>query len=270
MIYISLSRSLGKSCIFFALISLLFLLIFVPFQVSAKESIKPIFDQAFKSTQTGNFVEALSLWDKVLDLSPDDAAALSNRGNVRLALGDAKGAIQDQTKAMGILPSNVDTHLNRGIAEESLGLLKEAEYDYEWILARNPEDSSALYNLGNLRASQGKWEEAESFYSKASSVKPGFALAVSSKALAQYQLGHIDQAEMELRRIIRKYPMFADARAALTAILWRNSEIGEAESNWAAVAGLDNRYRQSEWLLEIRHWPPEAIQDLMSFLALDH
>ena len=54
--------------------------------------------------------------------------------------------------------------------------------------------------------------------------------------------------------MIRRYPLFADARAALSALLWQRGASGEAESHWAAASGLDNRYRDGEWLLQIRRW----------------
>ena len=62
--------------------------------------------------------------------------------------------------------------------------------------------------------------------------------------------------------------MVADARAALSALLWRKGYLGEAESNWAATAGLDSRYKQKDWLVNIRRWPPQPVNDLLSFLAL--
>jgi hypothetical protein len=61
----------------------------------------------------------------------------------------------------------------------------------------------------------------------------------------------------------------ADARAALTALLWQKGSKGEAESNWAAASGLDPRYRQGEWLLETRRWPPKPVAALEQFLALE-
>ena len=63
--------------------------------------------------------------------------------------------------------------------------------------------------------------------------------------------------------------MFADARAALTALLWKEGSLGEAESHWAATFGLDSRYREEEWLLNVRRWPSEPINDLMAFLNLE-
>ena len=73
----------------------------------------------------------------------------------------------------------------------------------------------------------------------------------------------------KIRILIRKYPLFADARAALSAVLWRKGFTGEAESIWAAAAGLDIRYRERDWLLNIRRWPPNPTNDLIAFLSLD-
>ncbi|MDP4830132.1 MAG: tetratricopeptide repeat protein, partial [Cyanobium sp. MAG_185] len=51
-----------------------------------------LFDQALSASRQGRFDEALPLWNQVLEVAPDDAAAWSNRGNVQLALGDPRAA----------------------------------------------------------------------------------------------------------------------------------------------------------------------------------
>lgn len=145
----------------------------------------------------------------------------------------------------------------------------DAEQDYNWILKRDPQDASALYNLGNVRGSEGDWESAETLYGRAAEARPGFAMARSSRALALYQLEAFDEAEREMRNLIRRYPMFADARAGLSALLWIRGSKGEAESNWAAASGLDPSYREADWLLEVRRWPPRPVADLQRFLALE-
>ena len=79
------------------------------------------FQAALAATQEGHLEEALARWNQVLEATPEDAAAWSNRGNVRLMLGDPQGAIADQGRAMEIDPAHPDPHLNRGTAEEALG-----------------------------------------------------------------------------------------------------------------------------------------------------
>ena len=251
------------------LLLLVVLLTIQPVIGTATPALQPLFQQALEASKQGDFSAALPLWNQFLELAPEDPAAWSNRGNVRLILGDPKGAIADQTRAMELAPAELDPHLNRGIAEEALQNWQEAADDYNWVLDRDSANSSALYNLGNVLGSQGDWSQAESLFSKASEALPGFVMARSSQALAAYQLGELDAAKKDLRKLILRYPMLADARAAMSALLWRQGSYGEAESHWAAAAGLDNRYRQSDWLLKVRRWPPQPTADLMTFLALE-
>ena len=227
------------------------------------------FQQALDASREGRFAEAVTLWDGVIERLPKDSAAWSNRGNVRLALGDPEGAIADQSQALALEPDAVDPHLNRGTAEEALGQWQEAAEDYHWILERDSSDASALYNLGNVEGSLGDWAGARRCFEAASLARPGMAMARSSAALAAFQQGDLESAEAELRRLIRRYPLFADARAALTALLWQQGRGGEAESHWAAASGLDQRYRDSSWLLEVRRWPPQPVIALERFVRLE-
>ena len=247
----------------------LLVLLLQPVSALATPPGKVAFEQALQASQQGDFSSALPLWNQVLAASPEDGAAWSNRGNVRLALGDPEGAILDQTRAMELEPDNPDPHLNRGTAEEALLDWQAAAEDYDWILARNPADADALYNLANVRGAGGDWAAAQSLFSSAMAARADFAMARSGYALAVYQQGDLDLAEAELRKLIRRHPMFADARAALSGLLWRHGYQGEAESHWAAAAGLDSRYRQADWLLTVRRWPPQPTADLMTFLSLE-
>ena len=252
-------------------LKVLVLIVFVllPFTSQAKELPKFLFDKALQESKNGDFIQAEKDWSLFLNDNPDDAAALSNRGNILLALGDPKAAIRDQTKAIEISPEDLDPYINRGIAEEALKLWEDARKDYNYVLTNNPKDASALYNLANVMGSMDNWNEAKRLFSQAASSNNGIAMARSSEALAIYQLGDFELAEKKIRLLIRKYPLFADARAALSALLWRKGFTGEAESNWAAAAGLDIRYREKNWLLNIRRWPPNPTNDLIAFLAFE-
>jgi len=251
------------------LLSILIAFILFPFPSQAKVIPKFLFEKALQESKDGDFIQAEKDWSFYLNDNPDDAAALSNRGNIRLALGDPQGSIRDQTQAIEISPEDLDPYLNRGIAEEALQLWEEARNDYRYVLKKNPNDVSALYNLGNVMGSMENWSEAKRLFSQAASSNNAIAMVRSSEALAIYQLGDLELAEKKIRILIRKYPLFADARAALSALLWRKGFTGEAESNWAAAAGLDIRYRDKDWLLNIRRWPPIPTNDLIAFLSLD-
>ncbi len=256
--------------------SLILLLVFfwiflfgIPFYCLAVDPPKVSFEKALKESKVGDLSSALSLWNQFLESYPNNSPAWSNRGNVRLALGDINGAIADQTKSIELTPLEIDPYLNRAIAKEALHSFEDAETDYLLVLQRDSHNPFALFNLANLKAAQGDWFIAARLYKQASMFKPGFVMALSSKALSDYQIGELVIVEKELRDLIRKYPMVADSRAALTALLWRKGCYGEAESNWASVLGLDPRYKDHDWLRNVRRWPPKPSSDLMAFLNLE-
>ena len=128
-------------------------------------------------------------------------------------------------------------------------------------------EAAALYNLAAMQGARGNWQGARCSYGAAARIQPDLILAQSSQALAAMELGELAVAEETFRQLIRRHPLFADARAGLTALLWRRGLQGEAESHWAASAGLDDRYADAQWLLARRQWPPGPVEDLQQFLA---
>ncbi|MBO8219954.1 tetratricopeptide repeat protein [Prochlorococcus marinus] len=254
-----------KVCLLLIFVFVNILYIAPCYSLSSRED---LFENALALSSGGKFNLALQEWNRYLDLFPDDAAGLSNRGNVRLVIGDVEGAIDDQNQAISLNPSEIDPYINRGIAEESLGLWSQAKKDYLFVISQDSQNSSALYNLANVAGSTSEWETARDLFSKAALYNPGFAMARSSMALVDFQLGNIDESEKELKKLIRRYPTFADARAALTALNWSKGESGKAESNWIAVTELDPRYSDEEWLKKVRRWPPKPTKHLMNFIDL--
>lgn len=224
--------------------------------------------KAFNETDLGNFATAEGYWTQLIELLPDNPVGWSNRGNSRVSQNKLKDAIADYNKSVELAPDAPDPYLNRGTAYEGLGEWEKAIADYKRVLELDPDDAMAYNNLGNAKAGQGKWDEARENYKKAADLAPNFAFARANYALALYQLGEEEEAVRTLRNITRKYPQFPDVRAALTAALWAQGKRGEAESNWVAAIGLDNRYKDIDWVKNVRRWPPAMVEALENFLAL--
>ena len=96
-----------------------------------------LFKSALDLTSGGKFNQALQEWNRYLDSYPNDAAGLSNRGNVRLVIGDVEGAIDDQNNAISLNPNEIDPYINRGIAEEALGQWSQAKTDYLFVISQD-------------------------------------------------------------------------------------------------------------------------------------
>ena len=75
-----------------------------------------LFKNALDLSSSGKFNLALQEWNHYLDSYPNDVEALSNRGNVRLVMGDLEGSIDDQNRAISLDPNEIDPFINRGIA----------------------------------------------------------------------------------------------------------------------------------------------------------
>jgi len=126
------------------------------------------------------------------------------------------------------------------------------------------------------------------YYKRAATLAPDFSFAAANLAVAQYEAGDVNvrwislgsashklipwrcvavqESLRELRALLRRYPGFDDARAALTAELWAQGLEGDAEANWERVE--DVRYSDRVWLVQKRRWPPSVVNALENFLDL--
>ena len=71
-----------------------------------------LYGQALSASREGDFVRALPLWNSVLEVLPEDPAALSNRGNVRLA----QQFVGDETRCLPAVQ-----HAPAGLLEAARG-----------------------------------------------------------------------------------------------------------------------------------------------------
>lgn len=225
-------------------------------------------NKAFAATNLGDFATAEDYWTQIIEKFPSNAGAWSNRGNSRVSQNKLQAALTDYNKAIELAPNVTDPYLNRGAALEGLGKWEEAIADYNHVLELDPNDAMAYNNRGNAKAGLRKWDDAIVDYQKSFAIAPNFAFARANYAVALYETGQIQPAIREMRNIVRKYPNFADVRAALSAAYWVNGQNGEAESNWVAAYGLDPRYKDLNWVTNIRRWPPSLVSALDKFLKL--
>ena len=224
--------------------------------------------QAFELTRKGRFEQAETVWTQLTEALPDQPAVWSNRGNVRVSQNKIDDAIADYDRAIGLDPLQPDAYLNRGAAYEARGEWQKAIADYNRVLKISPDDPAAYNNRGNAKGGQGDWAAALADYEQSITIQPSFSLGYANYGIALFEVGNRDRSIQVLKSLARKYPNFADVRAALTAALWETGQRGEAESQWAAARGLDRRYSDLVWVKTVRRWPPSLVTGLENFLKL--
>ena len=228
-----------------------------------------LYQRAFIATDKGDFTTAEGLWGEAIERMPQNPATWSNRGNARVSQFKLEAAIADFDKAVELAPNQPGPYVNRGTAWEGLKEWDKAIADYNKGIELDPEDPVAFNNRGNAEGGKGNWEAARDDFYHSAELARGFALPNMNYALTLYQLGDKAEGTRKIRNLVRRYSQAADPRAALTAVLWDQGNIGEAESNWAAAENLDTRYKDVAWVRDIRRWPPALVDALDRFLRLD-
>lgn len=160
----------------------------------------------------------------------------------------------------------------KAFAEDKKGNFPGAEAYWTELIERFPSNPATWSNRGNSRVSQNKLEEAIADFNQSIELAPNATDPYLNRGVAYEGLRRYEEVDTQIRimrNLLRKYPMFPDIRAALTAVLWEMGKQGEAESNWVAAVGLDNRYQDLEWVANTRRWPPEMVAALSKFLNLE-
>ncbi len=191
----------------------------------------------------------------------------SNQHNVKVKnQNKLKVAIGNYNKSVGVSPNEDNFYLNGDNAWRKSTRWNKAIVDY------NPEsDFKNVIAYKEQNDAKVDWvnrNRASADYQKLTEINPEFLWVMANQALELYETGEKESAITMMKNIVRKYPRFADMRAALTAAYWANGQLGEAKSHWISAYGLDSRYKDIYWVENVRCWPPSLIVALKDFLKL--
>ncbi len=173
---------------------------------------------------SGEPVDALAVFNKVLEINPVDAATLLDMGALFADLGDAETAIDFYQRSLDADPDQSVTWVNAGLALETLGDLEQAASAYQTAVGIYRWEALAHMNLGNLRLAAADAAGAVDRYRLAIEADPGLVQAHYYLALAQIQLDRPDDAVQALRSALALSPDHAEARALLDRLILEGSD----------------------------------------------
>jgi len=130
----------------------------------------------------GRFNEALEDFNRTVELKPDYATVYFNRGEVRYELGQFEEAIKNYTKALELKPDDSATLNSRGHAYYRLSEFRHAAADFTAALKADTTNAAAYTNRGDLFADLGYYERALNDYKLAIQHDPQLARAYQSAA----------------------------------------------------------------------------------------
>jgi len=109
-----------------------------------------------------------------------------NLGTEHLQQGRYDQAISLFNKVLEINPRYAEAYLNRGIAYRQKGQHDQAVSDYGMVLQIDPKDTRAFCNRGNVYIEKGQYDKAISDYNKALEINSKDAQVFYNRGVAYY------------------------------------------------------------------------------------
>lgn len=140
----------------------------------------------------------------------------------------------------------------RGVAAAEAGAVDQAVTDLRQVLALKPGDVNAMNALGyTLADARRELPEAEKLVAAAHRARPDDPAITDSWGWVQFRLGHLDEAERSLRKAWDK-SKDAEIGAHLAAVLWAQGRHAEARAVLMQAHKLDPHSRsvhalQARW-----------------------
>ena len=270
-----LHTSFGNNSIFLksALFSFIIFLVFSNvFAVDAPlTDVDSMLKDANDFFKLAKYEEAISYYDRILELEPNHVEALGKKGDALAFLKNFDQAIvfydkvikinSKQADDMGrpyidklleIDPQNVGALSKKG---ESLAIyynkLDEAISYFDKVLEIDPNNVNASYNKGEAFFQLDKFEDAITWYDKSLQKDPNHVGSLSSKGYALAKIGNFEQSNFYLDKAIKIAPDNADVlyKKGSSMIVQKNPN--EALSYFYEALKIDPNHYMSEIKLKV-------------------
>jgi protein O-GlcNAc transferase len=183
------------------------------------------------AARQGNFVGAEGLFRREISLRPDSAAGYNHLGSVLQQQGKWADAAIAHQRAIALNPNYAQAHLALGNALKAQHRLDNAMRSYLAALAIKPDYAEAHNNVGVVLHLEGKLSEAASAYRKAAAAMPGYAEAFFNLGVVLHQMRALEAADAAYRQAIAVNPNVAVAHNNLGTVL---KDLGRLDAAMAA------------------------------------
>jgi len=162
----------------------------IPAVVDAQKRTDKDFNKAEEAFQKQDYVQAITLFGKVISRYPDHVAAYQKRAEAFVEIKDYNSAVADYTKAIEINPNNPDLYAGRAAAHRALGNLQAAlqDLDAALLLDKKEQKNEKLLNYrAELNMQQKNYAQALIDYQELANLNPsdGRYIQLRREALAK-------------------------------------------------------------------------------------
>ena len=158
------------------------------------------------ATRGSHMSEAVSFFQRALELNPDHLIALNNLGNAYRDLQQWDKAREALEHAIAVGPEDAEANYNLGMVYAQTGDSPRAEQLLKKALQYRPDYPEALNNLGILYVRTRRVEDAVSLFQQCINIDPAFDKAYLSLARVYAIEGEREKARKILAQLLLQHP----------------------------------------------------------------
>src|SRR5881409_2548865 len=129
--------------------------------------------RALIASASGNYRQALGLFDEILEVDPSNVNALIGKAVAYRRSGKPQEALNCLDLVLGVQPGNASALLNRGNILLEQGDLEDALDSFDRLTQLYPNDEEAWAAQGEVLAKMGRNEDAQRAFTEALKLSPG-------------------------------------------------------------------------------------------------
>src|SRR5213594_334033 len=132
-----------------------------------------LLSRALIASASGNYAQALSLFDEILGVEPSNVNALIGKAVAYRRRGKPQESLNCLDLVLGVQPGNSSALLNRGNILLEQGDLEDALDSFDRLTQLYPNDEEAWAAQGEVLAKMGRNEDAQRAFTEALKLSPG-------------------------------------------------------------------------------------------------
>lgn len=209
------------------------------------ENNEALFTEAYQLQREGKLPQAISLYEKLLQLSPAHGQALHFLGLAYAQLGDMNSAIDFLQQALALQPNDASLHNNLANAYKNSHQLDKALLHYQKAIQLAPDYAQAQHNLATVYALQSEYSKALHHYRLAVHAEPDFAAAHFNLGLLLLQNNELAAAKTQFKNVLALQPGHLEAQFYLGVLSLEANSLEEAEQAFEKVLEQDKNHVQA-------------------------
>lgn len=200
--------------------------------------------------ETDQIQEAEYAFKHLLDFFSDHPPLCNIGGVIYSRLGDHQQAVTQFQRSLELQPGEASTHSNLGNALIEIGNLNLAEQEFEKALEIAPDDVSTLSNLGRLMVMGGRLEEAQAIFKKSFIIAPKNTEIILNYANILIDLQHISDAVSMLTSGLKEHPDDWRIHKSLAVAHVRSQQHDAALSHYRTALALNPGVPEIEHMID--------------------